>query len=103
MEANKWMENFIQRIKVTNISTLSYNIQKMFGFSELFVKKQIKLLSRMGMVTYSEKYDSVIWIKPDIKTPQEVKEEADVEFLLKEQQHTPADKQIEKENDTTDS
>jgi len=93
IEAGKWIERYLSSVKVSQISTIEYNIAKSFGLGSFYVKKQLSLLQDVGIVKLNQKEGMIHWIAPDVKTPQEVKEEAEVEFFLKEQQHTPADRE----------
>ena len=89
LEAGKWIEKFMSSVKVSDISTIEYNIGKNFGLGSLYVKKQLLILQDIGLVKFNAKEKVVYWIEQP-KPPQEVKEDAEIEFFLKEQQYTPA-------------
>lgn len=91
IEAGKWIEKYISSVKITSISTIEYNISRNFGFGSSFVIKYLKLLSDVGMIKIDYK-ENMVYMLNHPPTPEEVREEAETEFFLKEQQYTPPSK-----------
>ena len=93
INACKWIERYLSNVKVSEISTIEYNIAKSFGLGNFYVKKHLTLMQDVGIIKINLKEGMVYWIAPNIKTPKEVMEDAEVDFMLKEQQHTPSDRE----------
>lgn len=86
-EAFKIIETLIEDSGTIKTTRICYIIAKKYGFSANFVQKSLKNLENLGFILIN--YDTVSWAK--LKSPQEIKEEAEVDFLLAEQKYTPPD------------
>jgi hypothetical protein len=88
IEVVNFIEEQLQKsVGSVELVQLYYAVMKNYGYGQGFVNRHIKSLEYLDFVKISN--NTITWKKP-LKTAKEIAEEAEVEFLLKEQKHTPA-------------
>ena len=93
-EALVAIETLIEQSGTIKTARIQYIIAKKFGFSTNFVQKSLENLEKLGFILINS--DTVSWNIP--KSPQEIKAEAEVDFFLAEQKHTPPESAATRED-----
>ena len=92
----EFMKQILKKLGIVEYQNFVFQLQERFGHSERYVKE---LLERMEMVGLLQlKGDIITWMnheepKSDAQIKKDAEEEAEVDYLLKEQKYTPADRE----------